>query len=346
MALAETGLDFSAETWDTAAEFYPGCWVIANRHCPGLNTTMELNNRVFVFRIENRDGKEQLLVFGCAAKPTVEAVKSIEKETGLEVAWVVSNGGAHHMFLDLWYQAFPKARIPIPAKRIPFTRNGKNLKEKYADRWELLEGPKPGPLLDEVGEHIDIVIFDQLFGYKDESSAKAFDGGALDHSSKPTSYGSFKLMRRFPKLMKDTSQPNDEVALLHRKSGLVIAGHNFPFAFVPKGFKPTKEHKLNLGPFPIGFMLKMMMMKPGAFRSMLEAAPGPIADSKAHCDAWESVLSWDIGAWTTAHDPPTVCGPDMNGDEIKAAIRASLKRSGEDDPSGARLKWNIKNKKN
>jgi hypothetical protein len=38
-------------------------------------------------------------------------------------------------------------------------------------------------------------------------------------------------------------------------------------------------------------------------------------------------------------------GPDLGGGELKRAIRASLARTGEDDPSGVRLKWNRKHKK-
>ena len=90
-----------------------------------------------------------------------------------------------------YYEAFPKARIPSLAKKIPFTGNGGNLQEKYSDRWELMHGPKPQQLIEEFDDEIDIVIFDQLFGYTDETSGEAFEGGALDHSSKPTSYGGF-----------------------------------------------------------------------------------------------------------------------------------------------------------
>jgi hypothetical protein len=97
------------------------------------------------------------------------------------------------------------------------------------------------------------------------------------------------------------------------------------------------------GGFPMNLMMSMMMPK-GAFKSMLEGMPGPIEDPKKHVEEWEQVLGWDFKAWTSAHDPPTICGPDMNGDDIKAAIRESLHRSGEDDPTGARLKWNIKHR--
>jgi hypothetical protein len=56
------------------------------------------------------------------------------------------------------------------------------------------------------------------------------------------------------------------------------------------------------------------------------------------------VLDWDIRAWTTSHNGPTIVGPDLSGAELKQAIRASLAKTGEDDPTGARLKWNIKHK--
>jgi len=63
---------------------------------------------------------------------------------------------------------------------------------------------------------------------------------------------------------------------------------------------------------------------------------------KKHYEEWQQVLDWDIKAWTTCHDPVAVCGPDFSGAEIKEAIRESLHRTGEDDPSGARLKHGFK----
>jgi hypothetical protein len=340
-----TDFDFSAETWDKAVAIFDGGWVIASKHSPALNSSIELNNRTFVFRLKNKAGSDVLFVLGCGNAATIDAVKELEKDTGLSVTWVVSTGGAHHLFLDLWYQAFPEARLPIPAKRIPFTRNGQQLAKKYADRWELMEGPRPQNVLDEFGDQIDIVIFDQLFGYKDETSAKAFDGGAADHSSTATNFKGFKLMMRMGPLMKDVSQPNDEVTFFHKKTGLVVGGHNFQFAYTPKGFKPDKEFTMKMGGFPMSIMMKMMMFPKGVFKSTYEGPASPIADSAAHWDQWQKVLEWDMKAWTSAHNTPTICGPEMTGDEPKAAIRESLKRSGEDDPSGASLKWNKKHKK-
>jgi len=55
------------------------------------------------------------------------------------------------------------------------------------------------------------------------------------------------------------------------------------------------------------------------------------------------MLSWDIKAWTSAHNPVSIYAADLSRNEIKKTIRESLGRSGEDDPTGGRLKWDIKN---
>ena len=336
-------LDFSGEDWDRATKIFDKCWVIAHRHHPGLLKSMTLNNRTFVFQVRGRQPEDALLVFGCAAQPAIDAVRGLEHETGYKVRWVVSNGGAHHLFLDLWYQAFPTARVLVPSKRIPHTRNGKALQEKYRDRWETIDGPKPKQLIDELGAELDFVIFDQLFGYADQDAAELMNS-PKDHSSPMLALGGFSLLMKFGKLMGNPSHPADEVTLLHRASGLVVGGHNYQFMYKPKGYKAPSKFQTSMGGFPMAMMMDMMMPK-GSFKSELEGQPGPIADSKKHLDEWNMVLGWPIRAWTTAHNPPTVVGPDISGDEIKAAIRASLQRSGEDDPTGARLKWNVKHGK-
>lgn len=341
MALAETGIDFSGEDWDRPVQFFDGCWVIASKHNPGLNRAMEVNNRTFVFRVRRR-GEDALLCFGFGGPSCIEAAKRLERETGLAVTWIVGNGGAHHLFLELWYEAFPEARVLVPAKRVPFTSNGKRLQERYPARWELMHGPRPDQLVAELGAQIDVVIFDQLFHYKDATSVSS--GSAADHRSLPTNVGGFKFMKVMGGMMKDVEQPSDEVFLFHRASGLAIAGHNFQFMYKPKGYKPEARFKLSMGGFPVSWLFSMMMPK-GSFRSTLEGQPGPIADSKIHAEEWAAVLGWDIKAWTSAHDPPTVCGPNLSGEEIKRLVRESLQRSGEDDPTGARLKWNIKHRK-
>ena len=68
-------LDFAEEDWDQPIEFFDGCWVIANRHCPALNQTMEVNNRVFVFRLVDKRDRCTLVVLGCADQRSIDAVK-------------------------------------------------------------------------------------------------------------------------------------------------------------------------------------------------------------------------------------------------------------------------------
>jgi hypothetical protein len=336
-------LDFSTEDWDQATKFFDKSWVIASKHNPGLNAAMELNNRTFVFQLRGKQPKDVLLVLGCGNAATIEAVRGLEKSTGANVAWVVSNGGGHHLFLDLWYTAFPAARVLIPAKRIPSTRNGKLLAQKYASRWELMHGPRPAQLVEEFGNELDVVIFDQMFHYSDANAAAAMNS-PQDHASGTSRLGGFSLMMKMGKVMGDKSQPNDEVCFLHKASGLVIAGHNYQFMYTPKDHVPPAKFQMQMGGFPMSLMMKMMMPK-GKFVSNFEGDAGPIADPKIHAAEWETVLAWDIRAWTSAHNPPTVCGPDLSGEAIKAAVRESIHRTGEDDPTGARLKWNIKHKK-
>jgi len=336
-------LDFANEDWDRPVKVFEKCWVIANRHNPGLNTAMALNNRTFVFQLRGKQPSDVLLVLGCAAQPAIDAVHAIEKETGCKVAWVVSNGGSHHLFLDLWYQAFPTARVLIPAKRIPDTRNGKVLAEKYKDRWELMHGPKPKQLVEEFGDEIDVVIFDQLMHFKDQDGA-AIMASPQDHTTPTPRISGFSLMMKFGKVTSNPNQPADEVTFFHRASGMVVGGHNYQFMYKPKGYSAPPKFQMPMGGFPMGLMFEMMMPK-GSFKSNLEGQPGPIADSKIHFDEWNMVLDWPIRVWTSAHNPPTVVGPDLSGEQIKQEIRASLARSGEDDPTGARLKWNLKHKK-
>jgi hypothetical protein len=331
-------VDFSGEDWDEPAQIAKGVWVIATRHSPGLASGLELNNRTFVFRLKDLSGQQHLLAFGCGNAVTIRAVQQIEEETGLKLDWVVGNGGNHHLFLDLWYQAFPAARILVPSRRVPHTQNGKELARKYADRWELMHGPQPLQLVEEFGDQIDIVIFDQLLANK-EPDAKT--GVAHDHRSGGAKLSGFGRLKLFSKISKDFSQPTDEVFLFHRATGLVIAGHNFQFIYKPKGYKAPPRFKMENGGFPLNILLKILLPD-GSFKSALEGQPAPIADSKIHATEWQAVLDWDIQHWTSCHNPPQVCGPNMGGEEIKAAIRASLARSGEDDPTGQQLKWNKK----
>ena len=208
-------------------------------------------------------------VLDAAIPATISAVQDLEESTGIPVRWILSNGGQHHLFLDLWYQSFPEARILIPAKRIPFTQNGRALASKYSDRWELAEGPKPHQVVDEFGDQIDVVIFDQLLGAGELAPSS---GVAQDHRSKPGKLSGFARLRLFASLSKDFSQPSDEVFFFHRASGLVIAGHNYQFIFTPNGYRPPAEFKMQNGGFPLNIVFRLLN-PPGTFKSAFEGQP-------------------------------------------------------------------------
>lgn len=222
----------------------------------------------------------------------------------------------------------------MPAKRVPFTANGIELQREFASRWELMHGPKPKQLIDEFGAEIDVVIFDQLRQYKDETHRKA--GGVKNSDSTPVELSGVSALKFLAKVTKDTEQETDEVVLYHRATGLVVGGHNFQFIFRPKGYKAPERFKLQFG----GGIMSVIMNKtlpPGDFKSTLEIKQ-PVTDPAAHAAEWEAVLEWPVIAeWTTAHNPPQICGPAGGDRVIKQLIRESLKRSGELDPTGAAL---------
>ena len=46
----DANIDFSNEYWGKPVKFYDGCWVIAEKHNRGFNKTMEVNNRITIWR--------------------------------------------------------------------------------------------------------------------------------------------------------------------------------------------------------------------------------------------------------------------------------------------------------
>ena len=73
----DTNIEFLNEDQSKSVKFYDGCWVIAEKHNPALNKTMELNNRTFIFQLTNKEEKDSLLFYECVGKPTIEAVKKL-----------------------------------------------------------------------------------------------------------------------------------------------------------------------------------------------------------------------------------------------------------------------------
>jgi len=348
-AHSRTVLDFSGENFNMEEpwEFFDGCWVITHRHSAAGNGNLQLNNRTFIFRLHDARAKsEVLLVYGASAKVCVEGVQRLESRIGIPVRWIIGNGGQHHLFLELWYDAFPDARVVLPGLRIPHTKNGRRLADKYKERWELMYGPRPEQLIEAFGEQIDVLIFDQILGRDEEVQSAAItapeDAAAID---KPLNNSGWKDLRNTAKLLSIApTARSDEVAFFHRAAKLVIAGHNYQFSYTPRGYKPPPHLLLKQGRFPMSVLASFLLPK-GAFDSNLLTQPAPLHDPAEHVRQWETVLAWPFEAWTSFHDRPTICGPDENGAELKRLIRKSLARTGEDDPTGARLIWNKKHGK-
>ena len=61
-------------------KFYDRCWVIAEKHNPALNKTMELNNRTFVFQLINKEGKDSLLVMDALVNLLLKLLKNLKKK--------------------------------------------------------------------------------------------------------------------------------------------------------------------------------------------------------------------------------------------------------------------------
>jgi len=85
---------------------------------------LKLNNRLFVFTLKLEEtlagvkaGKECLFVYGATNEDGVAAVQKLEKDTGLKAVALLNNGGAHHIKLKKWYEAFPDMRIWITPTR-------------------------------------------------------------------------------------------------------------------------------------------------------------------------------------------------------------------------------------
>ena len=76
----DANIDFSNEDWGKSVKFYDGCWVIAEKHNPALNKTMELNNRTFVFQLINKEGKDSLLVMDALVNLLLKLLKNWKKK--------------------------------------------------------------------------------------------------------------------------------------------------------------------------------------------------------------------------------------------------------------------------
>ena len=342
-------IDFSKETLDgRAALVYPGVWVIGELHYAGGLKNTKVNNRAFVMQLTLREdlagitkGNECLFVHGCAGKTTIHAVKQLEKETGLKAVALLNNGGAHHTYIKLWYDAFPDMKIWVTPTKIPNTANGEFLMQKYSDRWELADNTTTPHHVHQVLKYfgkgndmqVDCILFNQLYIYKDCKSGAA---GIWQHpDQEPKLVGNLYPFTHFAKVIADVSQNTDDTIFFHRKSNVIFTGHLFEFSYVPVRHVTNKELQWE-GGFVWSKLMPLLSQNPGRYTTTL-GTPGSqrIRNPKIHAEQWQEVMKWDFKYATSHHEPLGICGPISNKTimdgkgGLKGHMMRELVKSGE-----------------
>src|SRR3954471_2033171 len=113
----QSPLALDREAFGKAAEVADGFWILATRHRPGLSKRMfEINNRCLIFRLNDPHAGGPVLLVANAVDPTqsLDEIRRIERENRLQVRYVLSVGGGHHLHMDPWVDAFPEAQFLLP----------------------------------------------------------------------------------------------------------------------------------------------------------------------------------------------------------------------------------------
>jgi hypothetical protein len=284
------------ETVGKACEIFDGFWIIATRHRPGLSKRMfEINNRCLVLRLYDQTAAASCLVVVNAVDPTeaIPEVRRLERETGLEVRYIVSPGGGHHLQVEPWHAAFTGARVLFGPVRVPQTAHGKAL--LALPRVELMNMDDPLP---QFRGQLDAVIFDGLVGPADRPSPA--EGG---------SDSAFAMMRSMVHLMTSRA-PADELWLHHAASGTVIAGENLAWYY------PAEAHRQQ--PF-----MARQMVKPD--KVWIWTAARKVGDPAAVAASWRRILAWPARTVMTYHD---VVGHAITAG-AHAALTTAVKESGQ-----------------
>jgi hypothetical protein len=277
------------EIFDKLVQVADGFWIMATRHRPGFSKMMpEINNRCLVFRLEEA-GKPLLFVANASVDPRlVPEVKALESRTGLEVRYLLSPGGGHHLQIPAWRDAFPVATVLVPPVRIP----------KVASAAPLMNGPRVRVLdaedpLPQFRGQLDAVVFTGLIGFSDRKTT--FEG------AKEGFFSMFGMMKE----MMTMKTPVDEVWLHHVASGTVIAGENLGWILSAQ----------TLARFP-----RMMRGMFKADTVAVNEKARKVGDRAQTSAAWKKVLAWPCRTLLGYHEPP---GEAFFGDG-RAALAAAV----------------------
>jgi hypothetical protein len=281
------GIRIENETWDRAVEVADGFWMIATRHRPGFSRLMpEINNRCLIFRLrDDRAGKPVLLVANGVDPRVIPEVRRIERETGLEVRYILSVGGGHHLMLPAWRDEFTGAEVLVGPDRIPRTPSARKLME--GGRVSLMRGDDPLP---QFKGQLDAVLFRGLYGVRDHKTA--FEGG-----KEATMLGTMKMMMSI-------DDPAEELWLRHPATDTVIAGENLGWILSEKSLRA----------FP--FMVRMMMKANTVY---IQDKARKVADPAQVAACWDEVLRWPGRTLMGYHEPP---GEAFIGDARAALVSA------------------------
>jgi hypothetical protein len=291
------------ETVGKAVSVWEGVWLLATHHHPGMSRHMFLiNNRCFIFRLHDATAGGTVLLVVNAVDPVVgiPEVRRLEHETGLQVRYIVSPGGGHHLMLQPWHDQFPQAQVLVGPVRIPRTANGQKLLKQPRVRTMDLRRPLP-----QFEGQLDALLFTGLVGPPDEPTPAE---GAPD-----TKFQIFARMAKFmTSRMKD---PVDELWLSHPASGMVIAGENLAWQYPAERLRGQP------------FMLRSMV-KPD--KVWVWTMPRKVGDADAVASSWRQIVSWPCRTLMTYHDPATVAFTGDGRAALESAARAAKQLSGEE----------------
>lgn len=333
--------DFSKEDLiGTPVEYAPGCWVAGELHHPVGVKNAKLNNRAFIYKLTLKEdlagvkaGSKCLFVFGLGKKPILEGIQKLQESTGLKVVALMCNGGSHHINIKFFYDAFPDIAVWVCPTRVPLTSNAKYLIENYPDRWELVDNTTVPhhayQLLRYFGSgddmQVDCIIFNQLWHFSDKSSQNCGCWGAP--GDEPKLQSSMWVITEFSKLGQDLSCPEDDIVFFHKASGLIVTGHHWEFAYVPKEYNTPSDLQWE-GSFLFTKLVYSAMHSPGSYSTGLGRNKNRLRDAKIHAEQWNEVMKWDFKYGCSHHDVLGACGPldDSTIMESEGGLKGHMKR--------------------
>jgi hypothetical protein len=281
------------EEYNRAVEVADGFWIVATHHRPGFSKmNPDINNRCMIFRVrDDQTGKPVLLIANGVEPQAIPEVRRLERETGLEVRYILSVGGGHHLLLPAWRDEFDKATVLVGPARIPRTPSAKTL--MAGQRVAVMNRDNPLP---QFAGQLDVVLFRGLYGLRDHPTPK--EGGPEANL--------FRMM----KMMMKVDDPTDELWLYHAQSRTVIGGENLGWILSEK----------TLRTFP--WLLRQMMKADTVY---IQDKARKVADRDQVAACWRQILKWQGRTLMGYHEPP---GEAFLGD-VQATLGKAVQAVGQ-----------------